>query len=219
MQSKPRHHQEGTEDQHGFYRKNNGKLCHKRSEMHTSANISKHKKTNRKVNLTKTEPQNTSADSVTPTPPVSDTKPIATGNAVETFMSAQSAKPATDVDVKGVRFKLSATKMSYRTNAASVARSCGSLIDGGANGGLAGADVRLISSGNAKADVTGINDTVIADVPIGTVAGLIQTNEGPAIAVMHQYAYVGTGDTIHSVNQLECFGLNVDDKPKCNNGK
>ena len=33
------------------------------------------------------------------------------------------------------------------------------------------------------------------------------------------HAYIGTGDTIHSVNQLECFGLHVDDKPKCNNGQ
>ena len=95
-----------------------------------------------------------------------------------------------DVDVKGVKFSINTTKMSYRTNAASVAKSSGSLIDGGANGGLAGADVRLVSTGSSKADVMGINDTTIADVPIGTVAGLIQTTEGPAIAVMHQYACI-----------------------------
>ena len=56
-------------------------------------------------------------------------------------------------------------------------------------------------------------------MPIGTVAGLIDTTEGPVIAVMHQYAYVGKGNTIHLVNQLESFGLKVDDAPKHNHGK
>ena len=132
-------------------------------------------------------------------PLVSAHKPSSATNAVETFMSAQCAMPPRDVDVKGVKFTIKTTKMSYRTNAActnaaSVAKSNGSLIDGGANnganGGLAGADVRLVSTGSSKADVMGINGTTIADVPIGTVAGLIQTTEGPAIAVMHQYACI-----------------------------
>ena len=127
-------------------------------------------------------------------PLVSACKPSSTTNAVETCMSAQCAMPPRDVDVKGVKYTIKTTKMSYRTNAASVAKSHGSLIDGGANnganGGLAGADVRLVSTGSTKADVMGINDTTIADVPIGTVAGLIQTTEGPAIAVMHQYACI-----------------------------
>ena len=132
-------------------------------------------------------------------PLVSAHKPSSATNAVETCMSAQCAMPPHDVDVKGVKYTIKTTKMSYRThaactNAASVAKSHGSLIDGGANnganGGLAGADVRLVSTGSTKADVMGINDTTIADVPIGTVAGLIQTTEGPAIAVMHQYACI-----------------------------
>ena len=105
-------------------------------------------------------------------------------------MSAQCTKPPCDVDVKGVKFTIKATKMTYRTNAASVVKSTGSLIDGGANGGLAGADVQLVSTTTSKADVMGINDTTIVDVPIGTVAGLIQTTDGPAIAVMHQYVSV-----------------------------
>ena len=128
-------------------------------------------------------------------PLVSAHKPSSGRNAVETFMSAQCAMPPRDVvDVKGVKFTIKTTKMAYCTNAASVVKSNGSLIDGGANnganGGLAGADVRLVSTGSSKADVMGINDTTIADVPIGTVAGLIQTTEGPAIAVMHQYACI-----------------------------
>ena len=149
------------------------------------------------MNLAKSESQNTTSDvlSKPSVPLVSALEPSYTRNAVETLMSAQCAMPPRDVDVKGVKYTIKSTKMSYRTNAActnaaSVAKSHGSLIDGGANGGLAGADVRLVSTGSTKADVMGINDTTIADVPIGTVAGLIQTTEGPAIAVMHQYACI-----------------------------
>lgn len=66
----------------------------------------------------------------------------------------------------------------------------GSLIDGGANGGFAGADVRVIEYTNDKADVSGIGDTIIKDLDIGTVAGLIQTNSGPVIGIFHQYAFM-----------------------------
>ena len=94
-------------------------------------------------------------------PLVSAHKPSSGKHAVETFMSAQCAMPpCDDVDVKGVKFTIKTTKMAYCTNAASVAKSHGSLIDGGANnganGGLAGADVRLVSTGSSKADVMGI---------------------------------------------------------------
>ena len=59
-------------------------------------------------------------------------KPSFTCNAVETCMSAQCAKPPCDVDVKGVKFTIKAAKVTYRTNAASVVKSTGSLIDVGA---------------------------------------------------------------------------------------
>jgi hypothetical protein len=134
-------------------------------------------------------------------------------------MSTQSAKQPNNVEIKAVAYKLNTAKLAYRTSAISVVPSNGSLIDGGANGGLGGADVRLISTSNALADISGINNTTIMDVPISTFAGLVETTEGPTIDVMHQYAYVGKGNTIHSVNQLEAFGLQVDDKPKYNNGK
>jgi hypothetical protein len=172
----------------------------KLSQEQQDAYVKKHKKS-RKVHKTKTmsksDTQNPSTDS---TASDSHTKLAPTSTAIQKFMSAQNAKPSSET--KNVTLKLSATKMSYCTSVASVTKSGGSLIDGGANGGLAGADVRLISTGNMLADVTGINNSIISDVPIGTVAGVIDTTDGPAIAVMHQYAYVGSGTTIHSVNQL-----------------
>ena len=38
------------------------------------------------------------------------------------------------------------------------------------------------------ADVAGIEDHTITNLRIGSVAGLIQTQRGPIIGIMHQYA-------------------------------
>jgi hypothetical protein len=66
-----------------------------------------------------------------------------------------------------------------------------SLIDGGANGGFAGADVAVLDWTEEKADVSGIDDNIVENVPICTVDGIVQTTRGNVIAVMHQYAYHG----------------------------
>ena len=98
----------------------------------------------------------------------------------------------------------------------------GSLIDGGANGGFAGSDVRLIELTNDFADVSGIGTSVIKDLAIGTVAGLIDTTSGPIIGIFHQYAYHGKGKTIHAPNQLRAFDIEVNDVPlksPCGRGK
>ena len=86
-----------------------------------------------------------------------------------------------------------------------------SLIDRGANGGLAGEDVRLIETTPRTADVSGINDHTIQGLPIATVAGVVDTHLGQVCLIMHQYAYHGKGKTIHSCVQLENFGNDVND--------
>ena len=69
-----------------------------------------------------------------------------------------------------------------------------SLMDRGCNGGVAGNDVRLVDQNiDRYADITGIENHTIKKVPIGTVAGLVQSNQGPIILYMHQYAYTGKG--------------------------
>jgi hypothetical protein len=95
----------------------------------------------------------------------------------------------------------------------------GSLIDGGANGGLSGSDVVVLYETLLTADVTGIVDNTLQKIPVCTVAGLIQTQHGPIIGVFHQYAHQGTGKTIHSVSQLRHFGTIVDDTPRLFGGK
>ena len=90
----------------------------------------------------------------------------------------------------------------------------GSLIDGGANGGLAGSDMRLLEDTLQKVDVTGIADNTLSNLKVSTVAALIQSTKGPIIGIFHQYAYIGAGKSIHSNIQLKSFGIEIDDTPR-----
>jgi hypothetical protein len=85
------------------------------------------------------------------------------------------------------------------------------LIDGGANGGVAGSDTWLIDKSLHSVHIQGIDDHMIKDVPIGTVGAVENTQRGEVIAIMHQYAYTGKGGTIHSSGQLEWCGNDVND--------
>jgi hypothetical protein len=88
----------------------------------------------------------------------------------------------------------------------------GSLIDSGANGGWAGADMRLIKSNpGERATVTGLAGRQVENLPIGTGAAYIETSTGPVIGIFHQYAFYGVGKSIHSVSQLKHFGVDIDD--------
>jgi hypothetical protein len=77
-----------------------------------------------------------------------------------------------------------------------------SLIDRGANGGLFGSDVCIINHTNRKVTITGIDNHQVGDLPICTGAGLGYTHKGPVIFIMHQYAFLGQGKTIHSSNWM-----------------
>ena len=89
----------------------------------------------------------------------------------------------------------------------------GALIDRGVNGGVAGADVRVIETTHRAVNVQGVSDHQVTDLKIVTAGGVVQTQHGPVIAIFHQYAHLGTGKTIHLSIQLEEFGLQVDEKP------
>ena len=87
-----------------------------------------------------------------------------------------------------------------------------SLIDRGANGGVAGDDVRIIFRTNRTVDIKGIDNHHVNNIGIGTVGGVVQTQHGPVIAIMHQYALLGKGASIHSPSQLEWYKNDVNDK-------
>ena len=88
-----------------------------------------------------------------------------------------------------------------------------SLIDRGANGGLSGGDVWVLSQSTSDfVDVKGIADAEVKNLPLSSVAGVLQSDKGPIVGVFNQYAHYGEGISIHSPVQFEHFGLQVDDK-------
>ena len=79
-----------------------------------------------------------------------------------------------------------------------------SFIDWGANGGLAGSDVRVLNTSSRQCIVTGIENH---EIP-----ALVNTNHGIVNFIMNEYAYYGKGHSIHSSGQIEWHTNNVDDK-------
>ena len=103
--------------------------------------------------------------------------------------------------------------ITYCVSAHASRKRHGSLIDRGANGGVAGDDVRIIEqSPHRKVDIQGLDNHQVNSVPIVTAGGVMQTQHGDVIAVLHQYAYHGRGKTIHSSGQLEWYKNDVNDR-------
>ncbi|CAJ1952057.1 unnamed protein product [Cylindrotheca closterium] len=67
------------------------------------------------------------------------------------------------------------------------------LFDRGANGGIAGDDVRFIVKTNRSVDVQGIDNHKVTNVTIATCAGLTMNQHGPVIVIMNQSAHIGKG--------------------------
>ena len=88
----------------------------------------------------------------------------------------------------------------------------GSLVDMGANGGLAGSDVRVLSTSSRKCTVTGIDNHEIPGLDLVQCAGPVQTDHGMVNLIMNEYAYYGRGHSIHSSGQIEWYTNIVDDK-------
>ena len=82
----------------------------------------------------------------------------------------------------------------------------------GANGGLAGSDVRILERTGRTVSVTGIDNHEHPRLDIVTCAALLHTNHGKVDLIMHEYAYYGRGNTIHSPGQIEWFQNTCDDK-------
>ena len=88
----------------------------------------------------------------------------------------------------------------------------GSLIDRGANGGLAGSDEGILERTCRTFSVTGIGNHELIGLDIVACTALLHTNHGKVILIIHEYAYYGRGNTIHSPGQIEWFQLTCDDK-------
>ena len=85
----------------------------------------------------------------------------------------------------------------------------GSLVDRGANGGLAGSDVRVLSPSSRKCTVT---EHQINGLELCNVLHWSKPNHGYVNLIMNEYAYYGNGHIIHSSGQIEWHKNTVDDK-------
>jgi hypothetical protein len=90
----------------------------------------------------------------------------------------------------------------------------GSLFDRGANGGLAGNDTRVISRTGRLVDVVGIDGHQMPGIPIVNAGAVVETDQGPLLIIMNQYAHCPLNSTIHSAAQWEHHGAIVDDKSR-----
>ena len=88
----------------------------------------------------------------------------------------------------------------------------GSLVDRGANGGLAGSDVRIHSGSSRKCTVTGIDSHELQGLDVAQCAALVENNHGIVTLIMNEYGCYGKGHTINSSGQIEWFKNSVDDR-------
>ena len=86
------------------------------------------------------------------------------------------------------------------------------LVDCGANGGLAGSDMRVIYKTHRKINISGIDNHEVTGLDVVTAATLLNTSLGKVIGIFNEYAYLGKGSSNHSSGQLEWFKTLVDEK-------
>jgi hypothetical protein len=66
-------------------------------------------------------------------------------------------------------------------------------------------DVRVIFRTNRTIDIKRIDNHHVNDIGIGNVGGVVSTQKGPVLSIMHQYALLGKGASIHSPSQLKWY--------------
>ena len=85
-----------------------------------------------------------------------------------------------------------------------VSKEIGSLVYWEENGGLAGSDIRVVCYHEPPRfiNVNGINNHQVKDLPIVTAGGVTTSQRGEVIVILHQYAYMRKGNSIHSCLQF-----------------
>ena len=83
------------------------------------------------------------------------------------------------------------------------------LVDHGANGGLAGPDIRGIHRTYCKIKIQDIDNHEVADLDVVTAATLLNTSQGKVTGIFNEYAYLWKGSSIHSSGQLEWLQTHV----------
>ena len=90
----------------------------------------------------------------------------------------------------------------------------GSLVDRGANGGIAGSDMRVTCQSDCIVDMRGIDNHRMNNVLIVSAGGVVSTDQGDVIIVCHQCACMSKGKFIHFSEQFEHCQNMVDDRAR-----
>ena len=127
----------------------------------------------------------------------------------------QSTKQQEEININGVKYRKVNKHVIYTVSEHKQDNNA-SLVDRGANGGIAGNDVRLIPSLSTHptktVNVMGIDNHQITSIPLASVGGISTSQHGPVILIFHQYAHYGKGKSIHSPIQMEFFHNQVNDR-------
>ena len=101
----------------------------------------------------------------------------------------------TNVSTEMTTYHVSASRHSHNT---------GALVDCSTNGGITGDDCHVIEQdpNGCYVNVEGINNHVMEQRPIIMAGGIANSNRGPIILIMHQFALAGKGRSILSSLQI-----------------
>ena len=69
------------------------------------------------------------------------------------------------------------------------------LVDRGANGGLAGSDMRVIHRTYRKINIQGIDNHEVTGLDVVTAATPLNTSQGKVIGIFNEYTYLGKGSS------------------------
>ncbi len=89
----------------------------------------------------------------------------------------------------------------------------GALVDRGANGGVAGAGMRVMHEHQETVDVSGIDNHTINSLKIVGGTAKILAQHGPVIGIFNRYAHAASGPSIHSAGHIEAYKNQVFDRP------
>lgn len=119
-----------------------------------------------------------------------------------------------EMTINGVRYRsVNITSITYDVNGRRHSPISGSLQDRGANGGIAGHDMRVLDKIPGRyVNIRGVDNHELTEIPLVTAAGVIDTSAGPHIGIFHQYAHHPKQRSIHSSGQMEHFGNHVNDR-------
>ena len=114
-----------------------------------------------------------------------------------------------EININDTKHRQINTLYSYSRN---ITKTRGALIDRGANGGLVGGDVRVISKSSRAVNVQGMDNHQCVNIPIVTAGTVTRSQRGTLIIIMNKYAYITRGKTVHISGQMEAFQNDVIDK-------